>query len=54
VSFGWEDLILLGALLVIGIGYARGDVGWRDALAYLAFLIVGVVWGFSTHLGRVP
>lgn len=52
VCFGWEDLALLSGLLVISIGYLRGDVQRMDTLAYLAFMILGIVWGLSSEVRR--
>jgi hypothetical protein len=45
VEFGKEDYLLLIVLLILAIGYLRGQLSIQEVLAYLGVSTTGGVWG---------
>ncbi len=51
VRFGWEDIVLFLALLIILVSWVKGDFSPDRALAYLGFTATGGIWGYFSGRG---
>jgi hypothetical protein len=45
VEFGKEDYLLLIVLLILTIGYLRGQLSIQEVLTYLGVTTTGGIWG---------
>ena len=44
-KLGWEDIILLIAIIIILVSWIRNEFSSEQALAYLGFTATGGIWG---------
>jgi len=45
VEPGWEDLIVLVVIVLVVIGYAKGQLTIQDVLSYIGVSGAGGIWG---------